>query len=85
VSFSRRWEPSSEFGIFIKGSGSLGVISLSSAPPPRDLFLGTIQAAMPKAKRKTGLIDDGAQIVWFTILAWWLLFALYGLIKLLEL
>jgi hypothetical protein len=39
--------------------GSLGVIS---APPPRGLFSGTIQAAMPKAKRKTVLSDDGARL-----------------------
>jgi hypothetical protein len=37
---------------------------------------------MPKAKRKALLADDGIQIVWFTVLAWWGLFALYGLIKL---
>jgi hypothetical protein len=40
---------------------------------------------MPKAKRKTVPADDGGQIIWFTILAWWVMFALYGLIKLFEL
>jgi hypothetical protein len=40
---------------------------------------------MPKAKRKAVLADDGGQTVWFTILAWWALFALYALIELFEL